>query len=545
MANQSDRLLQKARRLFERANLSAAETVFKQYLTLRPKDDAAHLELGEVLIRQEKFEQASRLYARLLEANPANPLVLTNLGASLLRSGKIDDAKSILEYAIELDPKNAFARINLGGVLQAKGDLAGALTNALECVSLDPTSPIAFNNLGSAFNDLARYPEAKHAFETALILDPNQVDAMINLAAIESRTGNSRNAIDAYERVLTKIPNQEVQRSEAIKFYASFEYLKEGELSKGWDYYESGFSPLIPAGGSRAPRRTFDVPMWGNEPLNDKRILVWREQGIGDEIMFSTCLADLDQIAGKVILECDKRLVEAFRRTYPRFEVRAQAYDPLSLRSPNVDFDFHIPIGSLPQKFRRSISAFRRPFTPLETDPQLDVEFAKRMAQHDGALKIGICWRSGTFSPARNVAYTHLQDWIDLLSLPGTRWFNLQYGDCEEEVLRLKEKAGIELVRWSDVDLKNDLDKVFSIMKNLDYVVTVGTAVGPMAGLVGVPTFMIRIRSWVGLGHDDYPWMPSVKIFTVPVGEPVAKLIGLVQDQLTTITQHQPSPLGP
>lgn len=532
MAEQANRLLDRAKKLSQRPNITAAIDAYQSYMKLRPNDVSAALALSELYMRTENFDAATRLYASLLERNAANPIVLTNLGASLLRQGKVDDAKAILEYAIELDPRNGYARINLGGVLQAKGDLTGALKNALESVSIDPTNPIAFNNLGSAFNDLAKYDEAKHAFETALILDPNQIDAMINLATIESRVGSPEKAAPAYESVLRKLPDSEQQRKDAIRFYASFEYLKQGDLATGWDYYESGFSPLIPVGGARAPHRIFSVPRWRGE-VTSQRLLVWREQGVGDEIMFSTCLAELERRQMNVVLECDPRLVDTLQRSYPKFLVRPQAYDPLTLKTTNEDFDLHIPIGSLPQIFRRSIAHFQRGYKALKTNPILDQEFSNRMSDSQGNLRIGICWRSGTFSPARNLAYTHLQDWSRLLSTPNTRWYNLQYGECSKEISSLKQAIGVDIVSWPDVDLKNDIDCVFSIMKNLDYVITVGTAVGPMAGAIGVPTYMIRIKSWVGLGQDDYPWMPSVKIFTVPVGQPVATLISRVEDAIS------------
>lgn len=136
-----------------------------------------------------------------------------------------------------------------------------------------------------------------------------------------------------------------------MRFYAAFEYLKLGDLERGWNYYDGGFSPLVPQNGRRTPVRKFDVPEWRGESLQNKRLLVWREQGIGDEIMFGTCLPDLLLLDGcEVILETDSRMVSIWARTFPEFHVRPQSFASDG-RSPFNDFDLHIPIGSLPEFF--------------------------------------------------------------------------------------------------------------------------------------------------------------------------------------------------
>jgi tetratricopeptide (TPR) repeat protein len=457
----------------------------------------------------ERFEEAAGIYSKMIEINPRQESVLSNLGAALIRLGRPADAKAILDFALEINSKNLHARINLGGVLQALGLQQENLLNALEAVSIDPTEPLAFNNLGSALCDLAKFPEAKHAFETSTLLDPKGVDAQVNLANIESKLGSPQASVEAYKKALSLLPPEAKQRAEAIRFYMSFEYLKQGILPEGWDCYEGGFSNLVPVAGARHPRRNFSVPRWNGESLNGKTLLVWREQGLGDELLFATCLHELEALGGNIIVECDRRLVDTFTRSFPHYTVRAEAFLPeQGMQSPYKDFDLHVPLGSLMKYFRRDIKDFERSGAYIKTDPAKVAKFAERLAPYKEDYRlVGICWRSGKLDPVRNLGYTTLDEWGEVLQTPGFKFVNLQYGECEAELKGAEEKYGVEILRWPDLNLKDDLDDVFALMHCLDAVASVQTAVLVMGGSVGVPTVGVKAGGWTTFGKfSNSPW---------------------------------------
>jgi len=289
----------------------------------------------------------------------------------------------------------------------------------------------------------------------------------------------------------------------------SFEYLKQGMLPEGWDCYEGGFSHLVPVAGARHPRRQFAVPRWNGEMLNGKTLLVWREQGLGDELLFATCLHELEALGGNVIVECDKRLVEPFTRSFPHYTVRDEAFSPdQGMQSPYKDFDLHVPLGSLMKYFRRDIKDFERSGAFMKTDPAKVAKFAERLAPYkDDYRLVGICWRSGRLDPVRNLGYTTLDEWGEVLQTPGFKFVNLQYGDCETELKQAEEKYGVEILRWPDLDLKDHLDDVFALMVCVDVVVSVQTAVLMMAGVMGARTIGFRSGGWAYFGKTDFdPW---------------------------------------
>ena len=114
---------------------------------------------------------------------------------------------------------------------------------------------------------------------------------------------------------------------------------------------------------------------------------------------------------------------------------------------------------------------------------------------------------------------------------PGAVFVNLQYGECEEEIQRIESELGIRVLRWPDVDLMNDFSGVAALIKNLDLVVSISSAVVPLAGAVAVKTLCMTYQNWVLLGEKNvYPWFPSVTPVVVPNSEAVATGLSGVEE---------------
>lgn len=498
----------------------------------KPRHDLVELsQLGKQLMDIGRFDLAGRVFAKWTEIEPKNVVPWSNLGGSLARMKLFDQARTILDHAIKLNPGYLGARINLCSLFQDTGQFQLALDSALAAVKCDPSSSLAFNNLGSALRELGMLDEAKHAFETSLMLSKDSYFAKFNLAKIEADTGNHAKAITYFEELVATHEAKNSADVDAMKFALGFEYLKAGRLAEGWHLYESGFSDKLPDTVARHPLRKFVVPKWDGSLLqNGQRLMVWREQGIGDEVMFGSCLKLLESTEADVILEVDHRLVAALQRSFPKFEVRGQYFAPEHrLMQTKKDYDYQISFGSLCQHFLRSAQDLDKLSPYLYPDQSKKQEFADRLAVYGTTKKVGICWRSGSLSAKRNSSYTHLDDWEKIFSIPGITFVNLQYGECEEELRAAEKKFGIKITRWDDVNLKDDLESVFAIMSNLDAVVSVGTAIIPFAGALGVPALAMVLKSWVLLGSDDsYPWFPSVTPIVVPVDGYVAQALPAV-----------------
>ena len=129
-------------------------------------------------------------------------------------------------------------------------------------------------------------------------------------------------------------------------------------------------------------------------------------------------------------------------------------------------------------------------------------KFEERLAPYkDDYRLVGICWRSGKLDPVRNLSYTMLDEWGEVLQTQGFKFVNLQYGECEAELKEAEEKYGIEILRWPDLNLRNDLDDIFALMACLDAVASVQTAVLTMAGCAGAPSVGVKAGGWTAFGE--------------------------------------------
>ncbi|MBM3336097.1 MAG: tetratricopeptide repeat protein [Betaproteobacteria bacterium] len=495
-------------------------------------DDLA--ELGVQLVPRSHFALATQVFAKWTEVTPNNPEPWTNLGLCLSRQKRLQEARSVLEHALEINPNYLPAMNNLGEVYQELGEHDLQMKNCLQAVSKHPNSALAFNNLGSAFVELAMFGEAKQAFNKCLLLDPSSFEARFNLAKIASRTGDSQLALEYLETAKAQNASKNQRQADMLDLQLGIEYLICGRLKEGWALYEKGFSSAIPASLARGPQRQFSVPLWDGRSLAPgERLMIWREQGVGDEIRFAALIPLLPQsVRNNLVLECDHRLVNLISRSMPEVRVRAESQSM-------SDFDYHLPIGSLPRLLMKSVDVLRDAPPLLTPDPKDVAKFAGRLAEFRGKKLVGICWRSHKLSATRNKKYTALEDWCSILSIPGAVFVNLQYGECEEEIQQIERELGIRILRWADLDLMHDFSGVAALIANLDLVVSISSAVVPLAGAVSAQTLCMTYQNWVLLGEKNvYPWFPSVMPIAVPYSEPIVTALPIPEQRVRELVSR-------
>ena len=504
-----------------------------EILLTQPNNIECLMVRGEANLRSENYEAGVVDYAKVVEIDSKNITALVNFSVGLIRCDRQQDAKNILEYVLELDPNKFDAYINLCNIYQSMGQPEECLKLAFKAIEIRPGDSIGYNNLGTALGDLHMISESREALLTAHQINPKYVPTAINLAQIEVKLGNHQEAIALYEKLL-KTGNLSLSERDLIKYYLGYAYLHIGKLDEGWDLYDFGYGSLLPNAAQRSKRK-FIQPKWNGENLEGKTLLIWREQGLGDEIEFATCLHDLSKAGIKVILESEPRLVDIFSRTFPSFIVRPESIGP-DFFPAKTDFDMQCAIGSLPRVYRRSIEDFSNKNTNLSILESIIETFASRLSAHKNKKLVGVCWRSGLFSIARNLNYTALVDWKELLCQSDFQFVNLQYGDCEDELIKIEEELGISILRWADLDLKNDLESVLGLIKNLDAVVTVGTAVSSLAGACNVPTFLLTQPNWMLLGQTDhYPWYACVTPLIAQKGQHLAEKISRIPELIKSL----------
>jgi tetratricopeptide (TPR) repeat protein len=508
-------LLAKAQKERDRKNYAESIRLCNSVIKHEPDNGDAYEILALAALESQDFylaESAGRETTRLQPLNPNGALITS---VSLMNRAKEELAIEVLEDQLSRTPEIIALMFNLHSCYANQGNNQKAIEIALKTVQLAPTNADAYNNLGASLHAVSRNEDANIAFQTAVDLNPQHFTARLNLA--NSLVDHDERKIQVINETVEKFGKLMPERSRIGSLHnTAFAYLRLGQLEKGWERLEHGFSPLIDSNRGRRPQRNFEVPRWKGEPLKGKRLLVWREQGLGDEIMFGSMLPELAGIDGQVILECEPRLVEMLARSFPQFKVRHELYRAVYPHdSPYDDFDLQIPLGSLAAIYRQHIEDFDRSAPYLLPDPDKKAEYASRLRELAGDKKlVGICWRSGVVSPTRGNSYTLLSDWDALFQDPDICVVNLQYGKCEDELLAIEQQHGIRIVRWEDTNLQTDLEAVVAIISNLDVVCSVGTVVAQFGGALGIPTLMCaNAYHWTSFGTQKYPFFPDIHLF--------------------------------
>jgi hypothetical protein len=244
-------------------------------------------------------------------------------------------------------------------------------------------------------------------------------------------------------------------------------------------------------------------------------LFVYAEQGLGDQIMFASCIPEASVLAGGIELECSPKLGSLFRRAFPYATVhandttsRASAED-LALR---VRADAQIAIGSLPLYFRRERGQFPRK-AYLRPDLASVSYWKKRLDALGPKPKIGISWQGGRMESRRAIRSLPLEALVPLMRELDASYISLQYTPCDDEVAAVRSRHGLTVNHWQDAI--DDYDQTAALVCAVDLVISVCTAIVHLAGALGRPALVMVpfMAEWrYGLRGDAMPWYPHVRL---------------------------------
>ena len=260
--------------------------------------------------------------------------------------------------------------------------------------------------------------------------------------------------------------------------------------------------------------RAYSQPLWTGEKLSSGSLLIWGEQGIGDQIMFAGLIPDVVGTGNRCILDCDARLKPLFARSFPDIEVvssRTSANDPGL--NPEVHITAHIPCGSLPGLFRSNLPAFAAVTSPyLVADSSERERFRANYA--DGRRLAGVAWYTNN-SKTGHIRSIDLAMFAPLLARPDIRWISLQYGD-HEWLQSQATTAGTPLLIDRGVNQFSNIDLFAAQIAAMDLVVSIDNSTAHLAGALGVPTWVLLpfASDWRWMrNREDSPWYPTLRLF--------------------------------
>lgn len=417
---------------------------------------------------------------------------------------KTEDAVAELLVAMDLAPDRFDLAFKAFGAVSDLGMFSEALRIAEQSVEEFGESPDTLRMLASALYGCADMAGAVSACRKALDFG-DRPDLHVTLGSALFAQGRVDDAVAGYHRALELAPDY----PDAL-FHLGLIELMRGNYAKGWEGFEQRFRRP-----RRKPVRSCE-PVWDGSSLNGRNLMVMREQGLGDEIMFASCYAQVIQQAVHCGFECDPRLQKLFSRSFPDAVFHPlEDLNTMQQTEPDFPVDARVYAGSLPRHLRGSRQDFPAHQGYLRPDPERVAEWLDRLADLGDGLKVGLSWRGGTVFTHRERRTLKLEDLMPVLSVPGVNWVNLQYGKRDEELAGFSGSTGIRITDWPQA-IDGDYDETAALVSALDLVVSVCTSVVHLSGALGKPVWVMtaHVPEWrYGLDRDDMPWYPAVQLF--------------------------------
>ena len=517
------------------------------------------------LEKEGRYEDSLARCQAFLKLSPRHPDAMHLLGVLAMHQGRLDEAADTLRKTVKLSPKLADAYINLAHVYSLQQRWRERADTLKAALTLLPGHPQILSDIGKCYEYLSRWSEAADFYQKALAAGADPVGTWVNLSAVLLRIGRYDETEAAIASALARDPgnamahvNRAVLRDlqgdldaalpaidAAIAahpdhvdahYHRALALLARGRFKEGWEEFDWRFKR--PAGQTH--HASYPLPYWQGESLAGRSLLIWTEQGPGDEILLGTMIPDVIGQADHGVIACTPRLIPLFARAFPTASVVSLgAADAAMAITPRPDVQ--ASLSHLGRYLRPSFESFPTQAGYLKADSARAAALRERyLSRAAGKRLVGISWRSAAVL-ASGEKSTELRDWHKLLKQPNVQFVSLQYGDVKSEVARAAKDSGIDIIHDSSIDPLKDLDAFTAQVAAMDDVISVSNTTVHVAGGLGKPVSVLvpasygRIWYWF-LDRTDSPWYPSLRLFRQGRGQPWSEVVDAVVDQTARAT---------
>jgi tetratricopeptide (TPR) repeat protein len=463
---------------------------------------------------------ARRQFERSLVASPANAKWQNEYGLTCLALDDMPSARIAFEAALAIDPRLAEAHCNLGmltaqlGVVPAAGDAAAdlqaeALRHFQRAAELDSGLLPAQYNSGLLRWKMGEPEIAIICLDAAQVIDAQSAEVQRTRGFVLQELRRFDEAEASLLRALAARPDDAEAR-------LSLGYLRlmQGDYAQGWRDYEARYAT------GESPRRAFACPDWTGGPLTGASLLVYAEQGVGDEILFASCITELAARARQVVLDCEPRLEKLFARSFPQVTVRGgpRTANPPWLAGIAAP-DCKIAAGSVPQYLRTASEDFPLSDQYLVSDPARTAVWKQRVndcgrnAGQASRLNVGLAWRGGLPQTGDAARSLQLAGLLPALQLNQVNFVSLQHDASAAELDEMASQHAVQIQHWPEAHA--DFDETAALIMALDLVITVRCSLVHLAGALGKATWVLTpsVPDWRYPAHGDgMPWHRSVRL---------------------------------
>jgi tetratricopeptide (TPR) repeat protein len=392
------------------------------------------------------LEKVEKLYLQLLEKEPHNWQVLQLLGTCYMQINKNPLGIQILERCVSVNPDAAEGWNNLGNAYRMEHHKEDADRCYEEAIRCEPENGENWNNWGTNYVNEGRPAEGEPILRKAVEYAPENAHGYWNLGLV---------------------------------------LLEQGKYREGFPLYKWGMEAGI------RWERFYQCPTWEGQPVDN--LVVYGEQGIGDEIMYTSVLEDVKSLAKNIVFDCHPRLINMFQRAYPWIDFYPTRKERVIDWGEKYSFDARCAMGDIPQFFRKSVEDFpRKAYLKPRQDYMDQIELPE-------GVNIGISWKGGKKKTRNDLRSLDIEQMLPIIqAFPDVNWICMQYGpEIQEEVSQFNKKHGANVIYRPEVQ-EFDYDWTLALASKLDDIVSVNTSLIHLCGAAGIPvkTLTPYAKAW-------------------------------------------------
>lgn len=395
---------------------------------------------------------------------------------------------------------HATPSIDTGMEYQKNEQFTDAITCYEEIIHADSRDISALFNLGCCHLALGNCEQALTAFDRIIELSPQAWPAVYNKAFTHKTMGDVDTAIEIYKQIIKASPDYE-----PAQLGLGFAYITRGDFEQGWQQHQR----YLKQSGKNGDKLR---ALLENNTVAHKKILLRPEGGLGDTLNFVRYAERLKNMGADVIVACQKPLVPLLSR--------CMYIDHLiACGTPLPEYDADATLMSLPAIFNDNDITVPNKIPYLFADPALVAYWQQRLTG-DTNFKVGICWQADVHNDTSKLPVARrgvpLTSFAPLSTIEGVSFYSLQKYDGTEQLATLP--SDFQLHSFDNLDEKpGPFMDTAAIIKNLDLVITVDTAVAHLAGALGAKVWLLHPYAtadwrWIYKNTDSY-WYPDVRIF--------------------------------
>ena len=484
---------------FMKKNLVEAENFFLKVIEIDNKFQDPIRNLCVIYAITKKFKELLNYSTKLYYLDSKNPLNIFQIASANELNKNYDEAIKYYEKYINTDgsdKKKGFN--NIGNIYLRKGKQKTSIKYFSKALELDNNNKILINNILLCYLSLRDESKAEEYFKKAETIDSNYTEFLHNKAEflilknqlqeaekiLENNKGITKFLItlirlyfnsgqsDKGNELLNQ--SREILKNNSDFYnYLGIRYLYEGNFDEGWKYYEFRKSKLS--------NFFKNIDEWNGANINNKSIVVYNEQGLGDSIQFSKYLIPLSKVSNKITFVVQENIKNLFKDVK---NINIKTYDECK----NQTFDFKISLGSLIKFFYKekinteeSLIEFNHK-NKIELENKID--FSKK--------NIGLVWSGSFLGPNEPYRSIPLNNFRKILSL-NANFYALQNEVWDRDLEYFKSSNLIDCGNYK-------LDELSSLISKLDLVITCDTSFLHLASSLNIETWGILCL------YPDWRW---------------------------------------